>query len=192
MNELKSKSDYEIIEACLDGKTNHFSELVSRYKNLVYSIILRMVADQEEANDLSQEVFIKVYKNLGKYHTDFKFSTWIMRITTNHVIDYRRKKKQNTVSLDDMEYAVSSGASPEDSYIEKEAVLALNKAVESLPDMYKVPIVLYHQQGLSYQEIATIIEEPLSKVKNRIFRGRKMLKDGLMGMSKEGGVYELL
>jgi len=185
-------TDCEIIEACLNGHSDYFSELVSRYKNLVYSIILRMVVDKEEANDLAQEVFIKIYKNLGKYHSDFKFSTWTMRITTNHVIDYRRKKKQQTVPIDDMEYAVSDVASPEERYIEKESAAALKKVVESLPDMYKVPIVLYHQQGLSYQEIAAVIEVPLSKVKNRIFRGRKMLKDGLLDMTKEGGVYELL
>lgn len=189
--ELKKMSDYEIIKACLDGDSNCFCELISRYKNLVYSIILRMVADKEEANDLAQEVFIKIYKNLGKYHSDFKFSTWTMRITTNHVIDYRRKKKQQTIPLDDAGLlAISDDSSPEAEYIEKESAQALKKAVEGLPDMYKVPIVLYHQQGLSYQEIAAVIEEPLSKVKNRIFRGRRMLKDDLLSM-KEGGVYEL-
>ena len=192
MNELKKMSDYEIIRACLSGCAECFSELVSRYKNLVYSIILRMVTDTEEANDLAQEVFIKAYKNLNKYHPDFKFSTWIMRITTNHVIDYRRKKKQQTVPLDDMEYAASANSSPEERYIEKESALALKRIVEALPDMYKIPIILYHQQGLSYQEIAAVIDEPLSKVKNRIFRGRKMLKDGLSDMTKEGEVYELL
>jgi len=188
--ELKKMSDYEIIQACLDGDRDCFSELVSRYKNLVYSIILRMVIDKEEANDLAQEVFIKIYKNLNKYHSDFKFSTWIMRITTNHVIDYRRKKKQQTIPIEDIELVVSEDASPEARYIEKENLEVLKKVVESLPDMYKVPIVLYHQQGLSYQEIAAVVEEPLSKVKNRIFRGRKMLKDGLLSM-KEGGIYEL-
>jgi len=184
-------TDIELIQACLSGSPNYFGELVSRYKNLVYSIILRMVTDKEEANDLAQEVFIKVYNNLSKYHSDFKFSTWIMRITTNHVIDYRRKKKQQTVPIEDMEHAISDDSSPEERYIEMESAQALRKVVESLPDMYKVPIVLYHQQGLSYQEIAAIIEEPLSKVKNRIFRGRKMLKDGLLSMTKDGEVYEL-
>ena len=74
--------DYEIIQCCLQGKKEMFEELVSRYKNLVYSIILRMTNDPEEANDLAQEVFIKVYRNLDKYEPTYKFSTWIMRITT--------------------------------------------------------------------------------------------------------------
>lgn len=187
MNKDVSKlSDYEIIQLCLNGDKDCFSELVSRYKNLVYSIILRMITDSEEANDLAQEVFIKIYKNLGKYFPDFKFSTWIIRITTNHVIDYRRKKRQETVSIDDVDYELSSNESPEEAYIQKEQKKSLESLVNQLPEMYKVPIVLYHQQGLSYQEISQVTDEPLSKVKNRIFRGRKMLKENLLKM-KEGG-----
>lgn len=182
---METKEDYELIQYCLKGNQDAFTELVTRYKNLVYSVILRMINDHEEANDLAQEVFIKVYKNLDKYSPEFKFSTWIMRITTNLVIDYRRKKKQETVSIDDMDYELASADTPENSYLKKEQQKLVNSAIKSLPDMYRIPIVLYHQQGLSYQEIGDIIGEPLSKVKNRIFRGRKMLKESLMSM-KEG------
>ena len=73
--------DYEVVQACLQGKKEMFEILVSRYKNLVYSIILRMTNDAEEANDLAQEVFIKVYRNLDKYQPGYKFSTWIMKIS---------------------------------------------------------------------------------------------------------------
>lgn len=188
---FKDKSDYELIQMCLKGNDDCFSELITRYKNLVYSIILRMVNDKEEANDLAQEVFIKIYKNLSKYYPEYKFSTWTIRITTNHVIDYRRKKKQETISYDEIDYEMASEGSPETEYLEKEKTKMLNDVVNELPDMYKIPIVLYHQQGLSYQEIADVIEEPLSKVKNRIFRGRKMLKDAILNM-KEGESYGLL
>ena len=191
MDELKKMSDYEIITACLDGCSDCFAELVSRYKNLVYSIILRMVNDREETNDLAQEVFIKVYKNLDKYYPEFKFSTWIMRITTNHVIDARRKRKHQTIPLEERQDVAFGEMSLEARYIEKERAEDLKRVVAGLPEMYRVPIVLYHQQGLSYQEIANIIEEPLSKVKNRIFRGRKLLKEELLGM-KDGESYELL
>lgn len=182
---MKKLEDYELVQMAIDGDNNAFAELLERYKNLVYSVVLRMVNNSEEANDLAQEVFIKIYKNLSKYHPEFKFSTWIMRIATNHVIDYRRKKKQETVNIDDMIYEPSDKDTPESTYIKMEERMDINKALSSLPDMYKIPIVLYHQQGLSYQEISDIINEPLSKVKNRIFRGRKMLKDILLNM-KEG------
>jgi len=177
-------TDFELIQSCLDGNNDCFAELVTRYKNLVYSIILRMVTDREEANDLAQDVWVKIYKNLDKYYPDYKLSTWIIRITTNHVIDYRRKKKQAVVPLDDVSYEIAapSDDSPEEIYLKTERTRQLAKVINNLPDMYKLPIVLYHQQGLSYQEIADAINEPLSKVKNRIFRGRKMLKDTIVGL----------
>ncbi len=188
--DIKSMTDFQLIKACINEDKNYFSELVTRYKNLVYSVILRMVNNSEEANDLAQEVFIKIYKNLDKYYPDFKFSTWIIRITTNHVIDYRRKKRQEIVSLDEVDYDISSEESPESTAIKNEEKKQLKEVVNELPDMYKIPIVLYHQQGLSYQEIADVTQEPLSKVKNRIFRGRKMLKESLLNL-REGGNYGL-
>lgn len=178
--DVSTLSDYDLIQMCINDDMNYFSELMTRYKNLVYSVILRMVNEREEANDLAQEVFIKVYKNLHKYYPEYKFSTWIIRITTNHVIDYRRKKKQESVPIEDVEYELSSEESPESVYMKKEQKESLNGLLDSMPDMYKIPIVLYHKEGLSYQEIAEIIQEPLSKVKNRIFRGRKMLKESIM------------
>ena len=180
--DLKEMDDYTLLKKCLEGDNYYFSEIVNRYKNLVYSIILRMINNNDEANDLAQDVFLKIYKNLDKYYPDYKLSTWIIRITSNHVIDYRRKKKQDSVSLDDVEYELASYDSPEQAYIDKEQSKTLNKVVSELPDIYRIPIVLYHQQGLSYQEISDITQEPLSKVKNRIFRGRRMLKDALTGM----------
>jgi len=179
--DAKEMTDYELIRACLEINNGYFTELVERYKNLVYSIILRMQNDREEANDLAQEVFIKVYKNLAKYYPDYKFSTWIMRITTNHVIDYNRSKKQAYVPIEEVSLDVPGGGDlPEDKLLKKEQTHRLTAALNGLPDMYKVPIVLYHQQGMSYQEISSAICEPLSKVKNRIFRGRQMLKDMLI------------
>ncbi len=188
MQAADKMTDYELITACLNGDKQIFSEIVARYKNLVYSVILRMVNNREEANDLAQEVFVKLYKNLDKYYPDFKLSTWIIRITTNHVIDYRRKNRAESVSFEDIEYDAATYETPERQLVAKERMAAVNNAVKELPDMYKLPIVLYHQQGLSYQEISDITEEPLSKVKNRIFRGRKLLKEMLVGL-REGESY---
>jgi len=184
-------TDYELVLACLEGDKDTFGELATRYKNLVYSVVLRMVSDKEEANDLAQEIFIKIYRNLEKYRDEYKFSTWTIRIATNHVIDWRRKKKAETVNIDDVAggLVAAGGASPEDEYIAQEQSALLRDLVAGLPDIYRVPIVLYHEQGLSYQEIAEITDEPLSKVKNRIFRGRKMLKESLLGMRRGGESY---
>ena len=169
-------TDLQLIEACLNGQQEAFAELVSRYKNLVYSIILRMTKDNEEANDLAHDVFLKMYKNLASYSPEFKFSTWTMRITTNHVIDHHRKRKQETVPFEDANLQTKPEDNPEAVLLREEERLHIQGIVEDLPSMYKIPIVLYHAKGMSYQEIADKLGEPLSKVKNRIFRGRKMLK----------------
>jgi len=184
----ENMTDFELVKKSMStdktDSNNAFAEIVGRYKNLIYSIILRMTNDTEEANDLAQDVFVKVYRNLDKYQPEYKLSTWLMKITTNHVIDSRRKKKWDYVPLDDITNEISAEGTPEDIYIKKEQDEILSKAVSVLPEIYKVPIVLYHRQGLSYQEIAEITDEPLSKVKNRIFRGRKILK----GILLQGGV----
>lgn len=183
------KGDYDLILEVLSGHQFAFEVLLNRYKNLVYSVILRMMSDKEEANDQAQEVFIKVYKNLAKYNVEFKFSTWIMKITTNHIIDYRRK---NRIETADIETAILPPTpSAEDDFLAKEQSETLSDMVENLPEMYKIPIVLYHQQGLSYQEISEIVNEPMSKVKNRIFRGRKILREKLQGNGHGGENYGL-
>jgi len=176
--QAKHWTDLQLIEACLVGQQEAFEELIIRYKNLVYSIILRMTKDNEEANDLAQDVFLKMYKNLASYSPEFKFSTWVMRITSNHVIDFHRKRKAETVPLDGtVAIAVADlEDGPEAALVRKEENERIQKIVDELPSMYKLPIILYHQKGMSYQEIAEKIDEPISKVKNRIFRGRKMLK----------------
>ena len=173
-------TDVEIVSKCINGEEEYFEIIISRYKNLVYYIILKMINDREEANDLAQEVFIKIYRNLDKYSSEFKFATWITKITTNAIIDYRRKKKCETVSIDNVVYDASTDESPEKEYIRKEEKENIEKLLGELPEMYKIPIVLYHQKGLSYQEIADVTNQSLSKVKNRIFRGRKLLKSGFM------------
>ncbi|MCL2287060.1 MAG: RNA polymerase sigma factor [Firmicutes bacterium] len=174
-----TRTDMELIKQCLAGDQFGFEELVNRYKNLVYSIILRQTKNKEEANDLAQDVFLKIYRNLESYTSDFKFSTWVMRITSNHIIDQHRKKKMETVSYE--AYTSEGGtvgisASPEAEYIKQEQSERINKIISGLPEIYRVPVVLYHQHGLSYQEISDKTGEPVSKIKNRIFRGRKLLK----------------
>ena len=185
-----SKSDFELVQMAVDGDELAFEEILERYKNLVYSVVFRMVADSEDANDIAQEVFIKVYKNLDRYSPEFKFSTWVIRIATNTVIDFRRRKKQEFVSIDEMETELPDIVTPENKYVEKETKSELMNAINSMPDMYKTPIVLYHLEGLSYQEISSILGVSMSKIKNRIFRGRKILKDEII-KRKEGDSYGL-
>jgi len=180
-------TDFEVVQDCLAGNKDAFEEIVARYKNLVYSIILRMTNDREEANDLAQEVFLKIYKNLKSYSPEFKFSTWTMRITSNHVIDFRRKQKQETVSLETTEATLVADAkdSPETALLRKEEAERIQRLLDELPNMYKIPLEMYHKADMSYQEISDALNEPISKIKNRIFRGRKIIKTRYL---EEGGL----
>lgn len=101
-------SDYEAVLSCLKGNTNDFAILVDRYKNLVYSVLSRMTNNTDEYADIAQEIFIKVYKNLDKYRPDYHFSTWIIRITTNHVIDLRRKKHIESTPIDEVDFSLTN------------------------------------------------------------------------------------
>lgn len=176
--------DYDVVLSCLKGNTEDFAILVDRYKNLVFSVTARMTNNPDEYADIAQEVFIKVYRSLDKYRPDYHFSTWIIRITTNHIIDMRRKKRIESTSLDEVDFSLSTNRSAEDEYIEGETVKEVGRLIAALPEMYRLPILLYHRHGMSYQDIADSLGLSLSKVKNRIFRGRKLLKESLMGLKE--------
>ncbi|MDO5388652.1 MAG: RNA polymerase sigma factor [Clostridia bacterium] len=170
-------TDYDIVRECLKGNKEAFSEIVSRYKNLVFSKVYASVGNYEDTLDLSQEIFVKIYKNLEKYDPDYSFATWVIRITLNHTIDYMRKNKIQTVPADENEYNIKyGGLSPEQEYLNKEDREKLNRAIDELSDKYRIPLVMYYSQGMKYQEISRVLNIPLSKVKNRIYRARKMLK----------------
>ncbi|MGI5859226.1 MAG: RNA polymerase sigma factor [Tepidanaerobacteraceae bacterium] len=154
------------------------------YKNRVFSLAYRMISSQEESEDLSQEVFLKVYNNLRLYDPKKAgFSTWIYRITYNQCVDYLRRKR-NTIPLEEKILPVFA-ETPEEKVITREEIKNLNNAVNDLPEDYRIPLVLYHFHGLTYKEICQVMDVPMSIVKNRLFRARKMLKETLIG----GGFY---
>ncbi len=179
------QTDIEIVKEVLQGRSEAFRELVSRYKRAVYSLCYRMVQNNEEAEDLSQEVFIKVYQYLGKYDEDYKFSTWILKIATNTSIDYLRKKKVDTVPLEEGIESKQEMASAESIYFHQSNKALIEKMIKELPEEYRLLIILYHQQGLSYKEIADNVNIPMSKVKNRLHRARNILKEQLKSIKEE-------
>ena len=151
MPDITTYTDLELINTCIAGDEGCFEELVNRYKNLVYSIIIRQTNNRDDANDIAQDVFLKVYRNLNRYTPEFKFSTWVMRITTNHVIDFHRKRKQETVPFEDSVAVMAADPedSPEAALLRREEKKRIQKIVDELPKMYRLPIVMYHEQGMS-------------------------------------------
>lgn len=168
----------QIIKRAQDGDLNAFSELVGSYKKLLYNLCLRMLGDRGEAEEAAQEAFVKIYKGIKTYKPGSKFSTWAIRITSNLCIDIIRKRKMQTVPIDELNIADSS--SPEENYLERETKEAVRKAVDALPEKYRIMIIYYHFMNLSYAEISGMLNEPMTIVKNRLYRARRMLRDNLL------------
>ncbi len=176
--DLKKLSDYELILKTLNVDNSYFEEIINRYQNLVFYVINKMTVNKDEVADLSQDVFIKMYKNLDKYNPSYKFSTWVIKITSNHIIDMRRKKKFQLVELDTLFFdATKNEYSAENEFMIQEELDTLKSSIDALPEQYREPLQLYVYEGLSYQEISDNLDIPITKIKNRIFKARKLLKE---------------
>ncbi len=177
------RTDNELVIECLEGNQEAYAELITRYKRLIYSVAYKFSRDSDEVNDLAQEAFIKIYRSLSRYDSQYKFSTWSVKVATNICLDHVRRKRLNSVSLDEIENFTGKNNSPEEYYLRKEKSQELKNAIAGLPEIYRVPIILYHQKGMSYKEIAEKLDKPMSIIKNRIFRARNTLKESLLGVA---------
>ena len=184
---MKSQ-DSQLIYKAKSGDENALQELLSKYKIAVYNLIYRMVKDKQEAEDLTQETFIKTFKSLPSFNEDYAFSTWIFKIATNNCIDFFRKRKLKTYSIDKpIKYKTSEiqqdhpdpDLNAEKNLLAKERSELIKEAIGSLPKKYNEAIVLRHRQEKSYEEISEMLYLPLGTVKARIFRAREMLNKAL-------------
>ncbi|HMT07664.1 MAG TPA: sigma-70 family RNA polymerase sigma factor [Pyrinomonadaceae bacterium] len=186
----RKRTDHEIVDAVRGGDEAAFGEIIERYRGPITNFLYRFLNDYEEAVDLAQESFVRVYFALDRYHKEYAFSTYLYRIASNLAIsELRRRKRRKLVSLtglfsseddQDVEFQPpDTRALPEDETIDKEREQVIAKAIASLPDKYRLPIVLRDVQGHSYEEVAAILELGLGTTKSRISRGRGLLKDKL-------------
>jgi RNA polymerase sigma-70 factor (ECF subfamily) len=180
--------DVEVVAAVLAGHTERYEELVERYQGRVVNYLYRVVHSLEDAHDLAQEVFFRVYRALDRYDSQFKFSTWLFRVAQNAAIDSVRKRRVHLVSMERPDSEESDGGSFEFASCDRGPYGALRNvergnaimgAIEELPDEYRELIHLRHFAELSYGEIAELKSMPLGTVKNKLFRGRQMLKEKL-------------
>ncbi|WP_412061677.1 RNA polymerase sigma factor [Rubrivirga sp. IMCC45206] len=183
-----SEQDRATVERALGGDQRAYETLVEKYQGPLRRHVGKMVRDDGQVDDLVQEAFVKAFANITSYNPAYAFSTWLYRIATNHSIDYIRKKKLPTFSIDkplqtrDGELQMEL---PDSTYRPDRAVVAdqrneiLTAAIDALPPKYHRVIVMRHQQEMSYDEIATELDLPLGTVKAHIFRARALLNKAL-------------
>lgn len=188
MAERDQLDDRSLVERILGGERDLFTVLMSRYERRIINYVYRITHRYEEAHDLAQEIFVKVYLALDRYDSKYQFSTWLFRIAQNSAIDALRKKSIIEVPLSrptddepsgkEREFA-DGGVSPYRALKNKQLSAAIDEAVRQLPADYRELIQLRHFAELSYEEIASMKKLPLGTVKNKLFRARNLLKEAL-------------
>jgi RNA polymerase sigma-70 factor (ECF subfamily) len=186
--EAVQTTDEELVAAVLRGERERFGALVERYQGRLVNYLYRLLRSVEDAHELSQEVFIKVYQALDRYDPRYRFSTWIFRVAQNAAIDEIRKRRVRLVSFEGREddegearewEPESPARGPYGELRNAERGGAIQQAIDKLPWEYRELIVLRHFGELSYDDIASLKAMPLGTVKNKLFRGRQMLKEEL-------------
>ena len=176
----KARHDLKVIDRALTGDSKAYTELLNRYRDSVYYVMLRMVSNPSDAEDLTIEAFGKAFNNLAKYVPTHAFSTWLFRIATNNCIDFMRRKSQTPRPFDqdegeedEMEATVASDMrAPDELMIDRETAASLNRIVKSLKPRYRRLIELRYFEDYSYEEIATELSLPIGTVKAQALQGK--------------------
>lgn len=182
----KALEDFKLIdEAIANNNEQAYASLMQRYRRSVYQMVLKMVRNVDDAEDLTIESFAKAFRGLHRFKKDYTFSTWLFRIATNNTIDFIRKKKLNTMSID-TNFSDESGESvtmdiedrnlnPQDKTIKAQKAELVKVFVDKLPAKYQRLVRLRYFDELSYEEIAAEIEAPLGTVKAQLHRARELM-----------------
>lgn len=182
----RAQYDFELVRKAVEhGDQKAFAELLEQYRDPIHFLLLKMVSNREDAEDLTIETFAKAFKNLPNFRPDYAFSTWLFRIATNAGIDFLRKKKLKTLSIDttfandegdDVKINIKSGdPTPEQELMTEEKAELLRGFIDKLKPRYRILIELRYYKQLSYEEIAEEMGMPLGTVKAQLFRARDLL-----------------
>src|SRR4249920_1902181 len=181
----KAMEDFRLIDKAVGGDEKSYAKLLQRYRRPVYHVILKMVRNVDDAEDLTMESFAKAFRSLHRFKKDFTFSTWLFRIATNNTIDFIRKKKLNTLSIentytDDNGESVSidiedANLNPQEEAIKAQKEELIQIFVDKLPAKYQKLVRLRYFHELSYEEIAKELEAPLGTVKAQLHRARELM-----------------
>jgi len=186
----RTPSDEEVVSRILAGEESLYADLVARFQTRIVAHLARVVGNREDAAEIAQEIFLRAFQALNRYNPEYRFSTWIFRIASNAGIDFLRKRRISTISLDapietdrgsqTREFA-SAEPGPHAVLRNRERRARIGEEIASLPPEFRDLISLRHFAGLSYEEIAIAKRMPLGTVKNKLFRARAVLKERLAG-----------
>lgn len=190
------EEDFELLAKFKKGDQHAFELLVRKYKMIVYNTIYSIIGDAQEADDIAQEVFLKVYTKAGSFKGKSSFSTWLYRITVNRCVDELRKKNKKIISYETefneeeklklKDVLASREKDGSEELRQKELQDIIQKAMNSLPEKYRIILTLKEMEGLSYIEISKIMKISLAKVKIWLFRARQKLKEKLAFLYPQG------
>jgi len=178
---MNENEDRMLIETVLAGDPQAFLPFIQKYKRLVGHIVGRMVHNQADREDVGQDIFVKIFRNLASFQFRSKLSTWVARIAYNTCVHYLQKKRLPLLADEDSHegdpFALLASETPDPSQWleEQEMTLAVREAVRSLAPVYATVLTLYHLEDMKYQEIAEIMGIPEGTVKSYLFRGRKLV-----------------
>jgi RNA polymerase sigma-70 factor (ECF subfamily) len=179
-----------LVRRCLAGDQRACRDLVKRFQRPVFSILVRMVRRAEDAEDLTQETFVRMFRALERYDPERPFSSWLFTIASRLAIDHLRRRRVPTISLSQVEpgsheertiEVPDRGPGPDEVTSNAEEEVRTRDLIDSLPPHYRIVVLLRHQQDLSYEEIAEALQMPLGTVKARIHRARALLKARIEG-----------
>lgn len=179
----KARYDFSLVMQAVNGDQKAYAELMDRYRDAIYFMLLKMVNNPIDAEDMTIEAFGKAFKNIHQYTPNYAFSTWLFKIATNNCIDHIRKKRGNMVSIDQNDEETenaplsiqSTAPDPEEDLIKKQKEILMRDVVTQLKPRYRHLIELRYFKEYSYEEIATEMELPLGTVKAQLFRARELL-----------------
>ena len=182
----KAQEDYELVLRATKNKDQQaFSDLMDKYKDPIYYMLLKMVNNNDDAEDLTLEAFGKAFNRLNQYTPNFAFSTWLFKIATNNCIDFLRKKKKNVMSInnrvsnnDGEEYMFeikSDGMTPEQIAMNEQKIQLMRQYVKKLKPRYEILVEMRYFKEMSYEEISIELNLPLGTVKAQLFRAREFL-----------------
>lgn len=181
--------EWQWIQEVLSGNKQAYAHIINKYKNQLYATILRMTRNPQNAQDLVQEAFIKVYQQLGKYDNKGSFSNWMYRVAINHCMDEFRKKSYKMKVVEIKEEKLVNSHHPEVIFLKKEKNRQLERLIADLPEDERMIILLRYVNELSYSEISELCELPVSSVRNKLHRAKIKMR---ASVKREGGYFHEL